>query len=37
MDGAGLWSRFRFVTLPHLRNTLIFAVVLQTIVSLADL
>lgn len=34
MDGAGIWSRFRFVTLPHLRNTLIFAVVLQTIVSL---
>ena len=34
MDGAGLWARFRFVTLPHLRNTLIFAVVLQTIVSL---
>ena len=34
MDGAGLWSRFRFVTLPHLRNTLIFAIVLQTIVSL---
>lgn len=34
MDGAGVWSRFRFVTLPHLRNTLIFAIVLQTIVSL---
>lgn len=34
MDGAGLWSRFRFVTLPHLRATLIFAVLLQTIVSL---
>ena len=34
MDGAGLWSRFRFVTLPHLRNTLVFAVVMQTIVSL---
>lgn len=34
MDGAGVWSRFRFVTLPHLRNTMIFAVVLQTIVSL---
>jgi multiple sugar transport system permease protein len=34
MDGAGLWSRFRFVTLPHLRNTIIFAIVLQTIVSL---
>jgi multiple sugar transport system permease protein len=34
MDGASVWHRFRFVTLPHLRNTLIFAVVLQTIVSL---
>jgi ABC-type sugar transport system permease subunit len=34
MDGAGIWSRFRFVTLPHLRNILIFSVVLQTIVSL---
>ena len=34
MDGAGVWSRFRFVTLPHLRNTLIFSIVLQTIVSL---
>ncbi|MCB0122014.1 MAG: sugar ABC transporter permease, partial [Caldilineaceae bacterium] len=34
MDGAGLWARFRFVTLPHLRNILIFAVVLQIIVSL---
>ncbi|MEZ4731371.1 MAG: sugar ABC transporter permease [Caldilineaceae bacterium] len=34
MDGAGIWARFRFVTLPHLRNILIFAVVLQIIVSL---
>ncbi len=34
MDGAGVWARFRFVTLPHLRNILIFAVVLQIIVSL---
>ena len=34
MDGAGVWNRFRYVTLPHLRNTLIFAIVLQTIVSL---
>jgi ABC-type sugar transport system permease subunit len=34
MDGAGLWARFRFVTLAHLRNTLIFALVLQTIVAL---
>ncbi len=34
MDGAGLWARFRYVTLAHLRNTLIFSIVLQTIVSL---
>lgn len=34
MDGAGVWARFRFVTLPHLRNILIFVVVLQIIVSL---
>lgn len=34
MDGAGLWARFRHVTLAHLRNTLVFAVVMQTIVSL---
>jgi len=34
MDGASLWARFRFVTLPHLRNILIFSVVLQIIVSL---
>jgi ABC-type sugar transport system permease subunit len=34
MDGAQVWARFRYVTLPHLRNILIFAVVLQIIVSL---
>lgn len=34
MDGAGIGARFRYVTLPHLRNILIFAVVLQIIVSL---
>ncbi len=34
MDGAGIWARFRFVTLPHLRNILIFSVVLQIIASL---
>jgi len=34
MDGAGVWARFQFVTLPHLRNILIFVVVLQIIVSL---
>ena len=34
MDGAGVWSRFRYIVLPHLRNILIFVVLLQTIVSL---
>jgi multiple sugar transport system permease protein len=34
MDGAGIIARFRYVTLPHLRNILIFVVLLQTIVSL---
>lgn len=34
MDGAGLWQRFRAITLPHLRTTLIFAVLLESIVSL---
>ena len=34
MDGAGAFSRFRYIVLPHLRNTLIFAVLLETIVSL---
>jgi len=34
MDGAGAWSRFRFVVLPHLRGILIFVVLLQIIVSL---
>lgn len=34
MDGAGVLSRFRHIILPHLRTTLIFAVLLETIVSL---
>ena len=34
MDGAGIFARFRFIVLPHLRNTLIFAILLETIVSL---
>jgi multiple sugar transport system permease protein len=34
MDGANLAHRFRYVTLPHLRPTLIFVVVLQIITSL---
>lgn len=34
MDGANIFHRFRYVTLPHLRPTLIFVVVLQIISSL---
>jgi ABC-type sugar transport system permease subunit len=34
MDGAGIFSRFRYIILPHLRNTLIFATLLELIVSL---
>ena len=34
MDGAGIFARFRFIVMPHLRNTLIFAILLETIVSL---
>ncbi|MGN6756526.1 MAG: carbohydrate ABC transporter permease [Thermomicrobiales bacterium] len=34
MDGAGVFARFRYIILPHLRNTLIFVVLLETIVSL---
>jgi multiple sugar transport system permease protein len=31
MDGAGRWARFRFVTLPMLRPTMLFAVVVTSI------
>lgn len=34
MDGADVFHRFRYVTLPHLRPTLVFVVVLQIISSL---
>ncbi len=34
MDGAGIISRFRYITLPHLRTTLIFAALIELIVSL---
>ena len=34
MDGANIFHRFRYVSLPHLRPTLIFVVVLQIISSL---
>ena len=33
IDGAGCWQRFRFVTLPQLRNTLIFVVLVTTILA----
>ncbi|EJN06257.1 sugar ABC transporter permease [Phyllobacterium sp. YR531] len=31
VDGAGVWSRFRFVTLPYLAGPLVVALVLRTI------
>jgi multiple sugar transport system permease protein len=31
IDGAGRWARFRFITLPMLRPTLLFAVVVTSI------
>lgn len=31
LDGAGVWSKFRHVTLPGLRNTLVFVVISTTI------
>jgi cellobiose transport system permease protein len=34
IDGAGLWKRFRYVTLPMLRPTVIFVVIVTTIGSL---
>jgi multiple sugar transport system permease protein len=33
IDGAGAWQRFRHVTLPQLRNALVFVVVVTTILS----
>lgn len=33
VDGAGRWQRFRHVTLPQLRNPLIFVVVVTSILS----
>lgn len=33
LDGAGAWARFRHVTLPGLRNPLIFVVVVTAILS----
>ncbi len=34
VDGAGAWHRFRFVTVPGLRPTLLFVVVVSTLSSL---
>lgn len=34
MDGAGIWDRFRHVTLPQLKNALIVALVIRTILAL---
>lgn len=34
IDGAGAWQRFQFVTLPMLRPTVIFVVIVSTIGSL---
>jgi len=33
IDGAGRWGRFRHVTLPQLRNTLLFVVMVTTILA----
>lgn len=34
MDGAGAWQRFRHVTLPLLRGTLLFVLVMETVFAL---
>jgi len=33
LDGANAWQQFRFITLPQLRNTIVFVVVTTTILS----
>lgn len=33
IDGAGIWQRFKFVTIPQLRNPLIFVVVVTSILA----
>jgi multiple sugar transport system permease protein len=33
MDGAGRWARFRFITLPLLRSTLLIVVLIEMIIS----
>ena len=34
VDGAGDWQRFRFITLPLLKPTMLFVVVVNTLISL---
>ncbi len=34
MDGALVWDRFRYVTIPHIRGIIIFVVILQVISGL---
>jgi multiple sugar transport system permease protein len=34
LDGAGAWTRFRRVTLPFLRPSLLFAAIIATIASM---
>jgi multiple sugar transport system permease protein len=33
IDGAGAWQRFRYVSLPQLRNALVFVVIVTTILA----
>jgi multiple sugar transport system permease protein len=33
IDGASRWEQFRFVTVPQLRNTLIFVVTVTSILA----
>ena len=33
MDGAGRWQQFIFITLPQLRNAIIFVVLVTTILA----
>lgn len=35
LDGAGPWQRFRFLTLPFLRPTIIVVVIIRTVIALS--
>lgn len=35
VDGAGVWARFRHVTLPHLRGSLLIVLVYETMISIS--